>query len=432
MNSAGGKLVAGRLLSFDAAPNKDPGAMRHYPRGALAIDDGGRIVWRGHRSRLPARYRDLPVDDYGSAIVMPGFIDLHIHFPQYRMLAAPGEDLLDWLHRFTFAEEARFASPEYAGKAADAFVDQLAANGTTTAVAYCSVHEASVEALFEAAEKRGMSLYAGKTMMDRNAPSTVLDTAKEGAEASARLLERWHRRGRNRYAITVRFAVTSSDAQLAAAGELCAAYPDCVFQTHLSESPEEIELVKAQFPWAKDYTDVYDRYRLLRPRALFGHALHLSARERRRLAATESTAVHCPTSNTFLGSGLFSIDKFRTKQAPVKIGIATDIGGGTSYSMLHTLGEAHKVARMVGNRFSVREAFYMATRGNAENLGAEAEIGGLEPGRWADLVVLDPTATEILAARDEISESVDDSLFALMMLGDERAVRATYIAGKVQ
>lgn len=426
-------VLTGQILDFVDDPRMASArdAVRHETRGALVLDmESGRILWRGDRHALPEEMKGLPRTDFGDCLILPGFIDTHVHFPQARMLAAPGADLLDWLARFTFKEEARYADFRHAAPAAENFLDRLIAHGTTTVVAYGSSHKTSVEALFRAAEARGMNLHAGKVMMDIGAPKTVTDTPEAGIRDSVDLIADWHGRGRLHYAITLRFAVTSTEAQMEACGGLLAGHGDCVFQTHLSESPGEIAAVAERFPWAKDYTDVYDRFGLLREKALFGHGIHLSERECARLSEAAATVVHCPTSNTFLGSGLFDIDHIGAPARPVSIGLATDIGGGTSFSMLHTMGEAHKVAMLKGRKLPVLEAFHMATRGNAVTIGQQSELGGLEPGMWADLTVLDPRATPVLSARHGLSESLEDMLFALMMLGDDRAVRATYVAGK--
>ena len=271
---------------------------------------------------------------------------------------------------------------------------------------------------------------SGKTLMDRNAPESLRDDPVSGTRDSEALIERWHRRGRLRYAISVRFAVTSTETQLREAGALAVRHPDCYVHSHLSESEGEVELVRRMFPQATDYTDVYDRFGLLGPRSLFAHGIHLSERECARLAETGTTIVHCPTSNTFLGSGLFDAAHVGRADRPVPIGIATDVGGGTSYSMLHTLGEAYKVAMLRGRTPSAHDLFHRATRGNARILGLDDEIGAVEVGRWADLVVLDPTATPVLEARHALSERLEDTLFALAILGDDRAVRATYVAGR--
>lgn len=424
--------MRGAVLTYCDDPARVGGqrAVRFHRRGAVAVTAGGRIAWSGPAGRLPERFRSLPTDDHGSALVLPGLIDAHIHFPQYRMLAASGRDLIDWLARFTFPEERRYAAAAHASAAAEVFLDRLARHGTTAAVVFSTVHRRATEILFAAAERRSLALVTGKTMMDRNAPAALRDNPASGIRDSEALIERWHRRERLRYAITVRFAVTSSEQQLRAAGELAARYPDCHVHTHLSESAGEIATVRRDFPWARDYTDVYDRCGLLGPRSLFAHGVHLSAPECVRLSQAGATVVHCPTANTFLGSGLFDIGRLRDPEHEVRIGIATDVGSGTSYSMLHTMGEAYKVAMLRGHMLSAHDLFHLATRGNAVQLGLDEEIGTLERGRWADLVVLDPAATPVLAARDALSRTLEDTLFALAMLGDDRAVRATYIAGQ--
>jgi guanine deaminase len=426
------RVLRGALLSFRDDPRRAAASGAHvfHERGAVAVDQQGRIAWTGAPADLPPAYRSAPAEDFGDAIILPGFIDAHIHFPQYRMLAAPGVDLLDWLNRFTFTEEARYADAVHAAAAAEVFLDRLFAHGTTAAVAYSSVHAVAADALFSAADRRGMALITGKTLMDRNAPDAVRDDVAAGMRDSDALIGNWHGRGRLRYAVTPRFAVTSTEAQLRAAGELYRTHPGVYLQTHLSESAGEIDMVKSLFPDAQDYTDVYDRCGLLGPHSLFGHGIHLSERECARLSETGSVVVHCPTSNTFLGSGLLDIDHITDPRRPVRFAVATDVGGGLSYSMLATLAEAHKVAQLRGRRLSALDAFYLATLGNARALDLDSEIGSLEAGRWADIVVLDPRATPLLASRQELSESLEDRLFALMMLGDDRAVAASYVAGR--
>jgi guanine deaminase len=419
-------VIHGQIVSFGEASSQ----VRHETKGALAIGDDGRILWSGPRSLLPRTFVSAPVQDFGDCLVTPGLIDAHIHFPQYRMLAAPGKDLLDWLSRFTFPEESRFASAEYAAVAAEIFLDRLVSHGTTAALVFCSVHSTCTDALFAAAQRRNMAMITGKTMMDRNAIPAVQDDPETGARESEELYRAWHGDGRLRYAVTPRFAVTSSEAQLKVSGELLASLPGALMQTHLSESPGEIALVKELFPSAKDYTDVYDRFGLLSDRSLFAHGIHLSDRECTRLSESGSTVVHCPTSNTFLGSGLMKMTHLREKNRPVHIGLATDVGGGTSYSMLMTLGETYKVQMLAGYKPTATELFHMATRGNAERLHIGHEIGSIEVGKFADLAVFDPAATQVLKSRNELSRSLEDVLFALIILGDDRAVRATYVAGR--
>ncbi|MCY3856930.1 MAG: guanine deaminase [Rhodospirillales bacterium] len=430
--SPGARVILGSVVSFCDDPSRagNRRAVRYYRRGAVAIGESGRVAWRGHASRLPRAYLGLPVDDYEGALVLPGFIDAHIHFPQHRMLAAPGSDLLDWLDRFTFPEESRYASKAHARAAADAFLDRLAQHGTTAAVVFSSVHRSATEALFAASDRRRHFIVCGKSMMDRNAPASLRDDPVSSARDTEALIERWHGRSRSRYAITVRFAVTSTDEQLRVAGALAARYSDCYVQGHLAETSEETTLVKQLFPWASDHTDIYDRFGLLGPRSLYAHGIHLSERECTRLSATGTTIVHCPTSNTFLGSGLFDAARLGRRDRPVPIAIATDVAGGTSYSMLQTLAEAYKIAKLRGHVFTAHDLFHLATRGNALRLGLADEIGTLDPGRWADIVVLNPSATPVLEARRALSGNLEDTLFTLMLLGDDRAVRATYLAGR--
>ena len=419
------RVIKGQTLSFTSSH-----APVHEEKGAVVVGDDGTILWSGPQPLLPHAFRQAQVDDHGAKIVMPGFVDAHIHFPQYRMLAAPGKDLLDWLTRFTFPEESRYADPAYAAAAAEVFLSRLFQHGTTAALAFCSVHKACAEALFSAAEQKGMALVTGKTMMDRNAIPAVEDDPETGARESEELYRAWHGRGRLRYAVTPRFAITSSEAQLKAAGELLASLPGALMQTHLSESPGEIAFVKQLFPDARDYVDVYDRFGLLGGHSLFAHGIHLSERECARLSEAGASVIHCPTSNTFLGSGLMSMPHLRKAGRPVHIGVATDVGGGTSYSMLATLGEAYKVQMLGGYKPSAVELFAMATRGNAGRLRIAHETGAVEAGKYADLVVLDPCATPVLASRQEVSASLEDVLFSLMILGDDRAVSATYVRGR--
>ena len=419
-------VIKGQTLSFGASHHE----VKHETKGAIVVADDGTILWSGPQSLLPYGFRQAKCDDYGDQIVMPGLIDAHIHFPQYRMLAAPGKDLLDWLTRFTFPEESRYADKTYAEAAAEIFLMRLAEHGTTSALAFCSVHKVCAEALFAAAASRNMALITGKTMMDRNAIPDVQDDAETGARETVELYNAWHGKGRLRYAVTPRFAVTSSEAQLKVSGELLASLDGALMQTHISESPGEIAFVKQLFPNARDYTDVYDKFGLLNDRSLLAHGVHLSERECERLSEKGATVIHCPTSNSFLGSGLMPMQHLLKSSRPVHLGVATDVGGGTSYSMLATLGETYKVQMLAGYKPTAFELFHLATRGNAERLHIGHEVGSIDIGKFADLVVLDPKATPVLACRQELSNSLEDVLFSLMILGDDRAVRATYVAGR--
>jgi guanine deaminase len=433
VSDASRRALRGQLLTFKDDPAAVGAAASHrfLEDGVLIIEDG-RIAAIGEaRELLPTLEPGIPVDEWKKNLILPGLIDTHIHLPQTQVIASFGARLLDWLQNYTFVEEQRFADPAHSARIARFFLDELARNGTTTAVVYGSVHPQSVKAFFAESERRGTRMIAGKVMMDRGAPEGLLDTPERGYAESEALIARWHGRGRQLYAISPRFAVTSSDAQLEAAADLVRAHPDCYLQTHLSENPEEIATVRRLFPWAKSYTHVYDRFGLLGPRSLFGHCIHLEAAERERLSATGSIAALCPTSNLFLGSGLFDLAALRDSAHPVRVSLATDVGGGTSYSMLKTAAEAYKVLQLKGQTWPALDAFYTLTLGNARALGLEHEIGTLEPGSAADLVVLDPRATPAMAHRMErIDGNLVATLFLLMILGDEHAVRATYVLGQ--
>jgi len=416
------KLLSGQLVVFGAEAHH----ITHEARGGLVVGDDGSILWRGPMSLLPQAFDGVPRDDHGSKLLMAGFVDAHIHFPQYRMLAAAAADLLDWLSRYTFPEEARYADKPYAEAAAGIFLQRLFSNGTTSALAFCSSHKVSAEALFEAAAKHNMALTTGKTMMDRGAIPAVEDNAEQSAEETLALHHVFHNKGRLRHAVTPRFAITSTERQLQLAGEVLRGCEGALLQTHLSESVAEIARVKLLFPNERDYTAVYERFGLVTDRSLFAHGIHLSESEAARLAEAGATVVHCPTSNTFLGSGLMSMNRLRD----VGIGLGTDVGGGTSYSMLQTMAEAYKVQMLGGRKLKAAELFHMATLGNARRLRIDGETGSLDVGKFADVIVLDPEATPVLAARHALSGSLEDVLFALALLGDDRAVAATYVAGQ--
>ena len=359
---------------------------------------------------------------------MPGFIDPHIHYPQTQVIASYGAQLLEWLEKYTFVEEQKFGDPAHAARIAEFFLDELARNGTTTAVAYCSAHPASAEALFGAAARRGVGMIAGTAIMNRNGPPGLLEPARDAITASRDLIRRWHGKGRQRYAVTPRFAITSTGEQLEAAGALLKEFPTVLMQTHLDENHDEIATVKRLFPEDASYTAVYERFGLLGPRSLMGHCIHLDETEIALMRDTKSVAVFCPTSNLFIGSGLFNYRKLA--EAGVRIALATDVGGGTSYSMLRTAAEAYKVLQLQGQNLPALAAFDLMTRANAAALGLDGEIGTIAPGGFADLVVLDARATPAMAHRMEVTRDLEEELFVLMTMGDDRAVRQTYIAGQ--
>ncbi|AUH63473.1 guanine deaminase [Paracoccus zhejiangensis] len=419
------QLIRGRVLDFHADPAETEDNHRYLEDGAILVEDG---LIRAVGDYASLREPGLAEIDHRPNLILPGFIDPHIHFPQVQVIASWGAQLLDWLNTYTFPEESRFADRAHATAMAGRFLDLLTAHGTTSAVAFCSVHPESAEALFAASEARNMAMIAGKVMMDRNALPAVQDTPQQGYDDSKRLLEKWHGRGRGRYAITPRFAITSSPEQMHAAGTLAAEHPDCHVQTHMSENLDEIALTKQLYPSARDYLDVYEKYGLLSENLLLGHCIHLEPREIARMAETGSRAVFCPTSNLFLGSGLF--DEAGLRAAGVTSGIATDVGGGTSYSMLQTLNEGYKILQLRGQKLTPLAAFHWATRGNAIALGMEDEIGTLAKGSAADLVVLDSRATPAMALRMERAETLAQELFILQIMGDDRAVAQTYVAGQ--
>jgi guanine deaminase len=420
-------ILRGRVLTFLDEPRgiEDAASYRYLEDGAVVIEDG-RVVELADYA--PALAAGAEVIDHRPNLIMPGLIDLHLHYVQAQVIASYAANLLEWLNTYTFIEEQRFSQQGHAGAIASAFFDELVRHGTTTAVAYCSVHPESADAYFAEAERRNMLMIGGKVMMDRHAPPALCDTAQSGYDDTKALIARWHGRGRSLYAISPRFALTSTPEQLAAAGALVQEHSDCYVQTHVSENDAEIAEARRLYPEAKDYVGIYEDFGLLNRRMLLGHAIHLSHREAGVLAGTGAVAVFCPTSNLFLGSGLF--DRARLKAAGVRIGIATDIGGGTSYSMLRTLDEGYKVLQLRGQRLTPLDAFYTATLGNARALSLDDRIGRIAPGTDADLVVLDARATPSMALRMQTVTQLAEELFLLATLGDDRAIAETYIAGQ--
>ena len=422
-----GTVLRGRVLTFVDEPKSrdDTASYRYWEDGAVFISDG-KIVSVGdyHKHNIA----DASVIDHHPNLILPGLIDTHAHYPQMQVIGSYAGGLLEWLNTYTFVEEQKFADSAHANRVAARFFDELIRHGTTTAVTYCSVHKASAEAYFAEAERRNILAIAGKVMMDRNAPEALRDTPQQGYDDSRELIAEWHGRGRARYAITPRFAITSSPEQMEMAEALVREFPDCYVQTHLSENLAEIEFAKELYPNLGDYTGIYERYHLLGPRTLLGHSIHLSHREVEVLAETRSVAVFCPTSNLFIGSGLFDYE--RLHQHGVRIAVATDVGGGTSYSMLKTLDEGYKVLQLRGQRLTPLNSFYMMTLGNARALSLEGTIGSIVPGADADLVVLNARATPQMALRMETVDSLANELFLLQTCGDDRAVAETYVAGK--
>ena len=417
------------ILHFLADPAKVPEsqAYEYFEDGMLVIEQG-RVVAVGNAEDI---LQSLPAETnfihHPNCLLLPGFIDTHIHYPQLEVVASHGEKLLEWLQRYTFPTEAKFADIDYARTVAERFISELLRVGTTTALVFATVHPESVDAFFEACEAKNLRMIAGKVMMDRNAPDNVTDTAQTSYDESKKLIKKWHNRGRLRYAVTPRFAPTSSQQQLDKAGQLLREHPGVYMHTHLSENESEVTWVKALFPERENYLDTYDHSGLLGRRSIFAHCVHLQDAEWNRLAETQSGIAFCPTSNLFLGSGLFALSTAQRKS--INVGLGTDIGGGTSFSVLQTLNEAYKVLQLRGETLSPFKGLYLATLGGAETLDLADTIGNFEIGKEADFVVLDKAATPLMEFRMAQCQDLSEQLFVFNMLGDDRAVKETWSAG---
>ena len=403
--------------------------IRFIEDGLLLVENG-RIEWIGPwqegRDKVPASVR---VRSYPGKLVVPGFIDTHIHYPQAEMVGAYGEQLLEWLNNYTFPTEARYKDKDYSREMSAFFIKQLLRNGTTTALVFGTVHPESVDGLFEEAEKINMRMIAGKVMMDRNAPDYLLDTPEISYNQTKALIEKWHKRGRLLYAITPRFAPTSTPEQLAMAGKLKREYPDTYLHTHLCENKDEIAWVKELYPEQDGYLDVYHHHGLTGDKSVFAHCIHLEDKEWDCLQETDSSIAFCPTSNLYLGSGLFKLQE--AWQRKIKVGMGTDIGAGTTFNMLQTLNEAYKVMQLQQHRLSAFEAFYLATLGGAKSLSLDHLIGNFEVGKEADFVVIDPCSTPLQQLRYDSSKDLAEKLFMLMTLGDDRSIYRTYVDGRL-
>lgn len=402
----------------------------YEPDGCVLIGDG--IIREiGAYAELRHKLRDgMELRHYPDAILMPGFVDAHIHYPQVEIIGSYGAQLLEWLNKYTFPAEARFVDPDHARRIADFFIRELHRNGTTSASVFCTSEPGSVDAIFEAAQRFNMLLLAGKMMMDSHAPGDLVDSAQSSYDDSKALIQRWHKRGRCLYTVTPRFALTSSPRQLELAGALMREHSDVRLQSHISENRAEVARAAEHYPERKDYTDIYAHYGLLDERAIYGHGIHLSEDELLRFHETGAKIAHCPTSNFFIGSGLFDIARTKDAGRPVTVGLGTDVGGGTSFSMLQTMSEAYKMAQLRGISLTATQCYYLATLGSAEALGIADEVGSLKKGCAADIIALDPRATPLLELRADVAESLEELLFALMICADDRAIAATYVAGE--
>lgn len=422
-------ILSGDLLIFEGDPFTSQGAVR-IETDAAVVMQGGTIIARGPRSQLCSDHPDAAHIAHRGKLICPGFIDAHAHYPQTAMIASWGKRLIDWLNTYTFPEEMRFADDSYAREIAARYLDLTCAHGTTTMASFCTIHSGSVEALFAEADTRGQRIVAGKTCMDRNAPDGLRDTAQSAYDQSRALVDRWHGRGRATYAITPRFSPTSTPEQLDALGALWAEHPTCVMQTHLSEQVDEIEWVRGLFPQARDYLDTYEQFGLLGARGIYGHAIHLEPREIDRLAEISASVVHCPTSNTFIGSGLFKMAALKARG--VSVGLATDTGGGSSFSMLRTMAAAYEIGQLCGTALHAGQLMWLATQGSAQALHLGDKIGALEVGMEADITVLDLASTPAIAQRHAEARDVWDAVFPTLMMGDDRAIAEVWINGICQ
>jgi guanine deaminase len=422
-------LLIGQTFEARGNPMTHPWeeAVHVNSNGAVLIEDG-RVTAVGDRDHLRATHAQTEVVDYGQRLICPGFVDAHVHYPQTAIIASWGKQLIDWLNTYTFPEEMQFSDPAYARHSADTYLDLALAHGTTTVCSYATIHPVSVDAFFEAARSRNMRVLAGKTCMDRNAPEGLRDTAQSAYDDSKALLQRWHGKARLQYAITPRFSPTSTPEQLAALGALWSEFPDCLMQTHLSEQVPEINWVRDLYPDARDYLDTYEMHGLIGPRAVYGHAIHLEPREVDRIAETGAALVHCPTSNSFIGSGLMDVAGLAARS--ITLGLATDTGGGSSFSMLRTMAAAYEIAQLRGTALHASQLLWLATAGSARSLHLQDRIGRLAPGMDADLTVLDLASTPAIAQRAAKANTIWEALFPTIMMGDDRAIADVWVAGR--
>jgi guanine deaminase len=435
--SSGQKAIRGSFLDFIDDPFyvPEPESVRYIPDGLLILENG-KVKELGPYDALKDKYTGVSITSYTGRLIMPGFVDTHIHFPQTEMIASYGEQLLEWLHQYTFPTEGKFKDKDYAQTVAAFFINELLRNGTTTALVFAAVFPQSVDAFFEEASRRNLRMIAGKVMMDRNAPDFLMDTANSSYEESKALIKKWHHKERLLYAVTPRFAITSTDEQLQMAGKLLQEFPDVYLHTHLSENVNEVEFVAKLFPNNEGYLDVYDQAGLVRKRSVFAHGVQLTDAEFKRLSETGAAIAFCPTSNLFLGSGLFKLAKAKSEEHPIPVGLGTDVGAGTSFSLLVTGHVAYKVAQLQKQQLSPFRAMFLATLGGARALYLEDKIGNFDPDKEADFVVLDLHSTPLMAFRnpDSIAKSLAtlaDQVFSLMIMGDDRAIQATYIMGEL-
>jgi guanine deaminase len=425
--------IRGSALTFKDNPFAKPtNECITYEEDAILVFEGGLITKMGPASEvLKSLPKDISIKHYTDSLILPGFIDCHVHYPQTEIIGAYGKQLIDWLNKYTFVAEQNFRDKSHASEVAKVFLRECLRAGTTTATTFCTVHPDSVDAFFEESEKLNMRNIAGKVLMDRNAPEALTDTAQSGYDQTKALIARWHGKGRQLYCVTPRFAPTSTPEQMEMTGAVWNEHPGTYLQSHVSENKAEIEWVKELFPERKGYVDVYNHYGQLGPRSILGHGVHLTEDEYQVLHDTGTAISHCPTSNLFLGSGLFDLEKAMDPRRPIRVGLGTDLGAGTNFSQLATMNEAYKVAQLNGYSLSAPHAYYLATRGAANALYLDDKIGSLEVGKEADIAILDLKSTPIVEYRMKYAKNLEEILFVLMTLGDDRTVKATYVAGEI-
>jgi guanine deaminase len=427
--SACAKAWRASVLYFD-------GTQARWLDDGLLVTDGqgqhSRIMAVGDYRQLASDYSHLPCTHFEGLIIAPGFVDLHIHYPQTDVIGSPAKGLLPWLENYTFVHEARFNDADHASEVADFFLAELLRHGVTTALTFATSHPESVSAIFTAAKAKQMRLITGKVLQDRHSPNGVRDDTEQGLIHSEALIQQWHGQDRLGYAITPRFAPTSSEAQLAGAGELAQRYPSTWIQTHVAENVDEVAWVQSLFPKARSYLSVYEDFGLMRQRAVYAHCIHLDEHDRRRMKALQAAVAVCPSSNLFLGSGSFDFEQALHHQ--IEIGLASDVGGGTSFNPFYTMMCGYYAGidgqRKTGMNLTAAQLWWMHTAGAAQALGLGQCIGNLQAGFEADFVVIDPKATPLLARRTAQASNLEELLFALMVMGDDRAIAHTIIAGE--
>ncbi|KQP22011.1 guanine deaminase [Pseudorhodoferax sp. Leaf267] len=418
-----------RLLRFspDGQPLFDEDGLLVVAPDAAGVH---KVVDAGPYREVAPRHAQVPVRDFPGRIIAPGFIDMHIHFPQTDIIGAPAEGLLPWLENYTFPAETRFSEAAHAAEVATFFFDELQRNGVTTALTFCTSHPGSVEAFFTEAQRRGLRMMGGKVLQDRHSPDGVRDETEQSLIDTEALIRKWHNQGRLGYAITPRFAPTSTDAQLRGAGELAAKYPDTWIHSHVAENKDEVRWARELFPHARSYLEVYTGFGLMRERAVYAHCIHFDDADRQLMHDTKTAAAVSPTSNLFLGSGFFDFEGAR--RLDMRHGFASDVGGGTSFSPFHTMLAAYYVGRegqtKPGLSLAPSQLWWRHTGGAAQALGLQGVIGTLQAGTEADFVVLNPGATPLLARKTALADGLEELLFALIVLGDDRLIERTVVA----